>query len=520
MRILEKYLMKTITIKWIVYFSFFIFNCSFISAQVTKDGYTKFSYPNGKISSEGTIRQGKPDGYWKNYYEDGKMKSEGNRKDFELDSTWKFYNFKGLMYLSYTYVQGKKTGYKTVYTPNPKDSSQGILISRENFIRDTLQGISYYYKDDKLHQVITYKDGLAEGKSFEFSPDSLITTITTYKGGFVKKVEKINRYNAQGRKEGLWQTFYASGNVKWEGSYEDGKREGYFKTYTDAGSLVTIDKYINDVLQNNAPELAKLEVKTQYFANGQVQESGPYKNGLPYGAHRIYNDSGVEQKAQIYDSGKVVAEGILDESSLQQGYWKEYHENGTLKSEGKYVYGVKVGEWKFYYMNGKKFEIGKYDQKGRPIGHWIWYYDDGKVLRESDFHEGLQDGDFVEYSDSGSVITQGQYLDGLKEGKWVYKNGNYKEVGKYTDDLQDSVWREYYVNTGKLRFIGAYNQGRPDGKHVWYYPSGRKELEGEYSMGLMEDKWKYYEELDGTIFLTITYKDDVELRYDQVKVEP
>ena len=59
-------------------------------AQQTKDGYNKLYYPNGKISSEGTIRNGKPDGYWKNYYENGKLKSEGNRKDFKLDSFGNF----------------------------------------------------------------------------------------------------------------------------------------------------------------------------------------------------------------------------------------------------------------------------------------------------------------------------------------------------------------------------------------------------------------------------------------------
>ena len=38
-------------------------------AQETKDGYNKLLYPNGKVSSEGIIKDGKPDGYWKNYYE-------------------------------------------------------------------------------------------------------------------------------------------------------------------------------------------------------------------------------------------------------------------------------------------------------------------------------------------------------------------------------------------------------------------------------------------------------------------
>jgi antitoxin component YwqK of YwqJK toxin-antitoxin module len=488
-------------------------------AQVTKDGYTQFKYANGKVSSEGMIKQGKPDGYWKSYYENGKIKSEGNRKNFVLDSTWKFYNDKGLVYLIYNYRNSKKYGEKLTYTPLVKDSSKGLLASRENFVNDTIQGMAYYYKEGKLSETKFFKDGLAEGKSFQFSPDSLVTCIITYKGGYVKSVLKINQVNSQGHKEGLWETFYPDGTVSWDGTYVDGKRDGYFKTYTENGSLKTIEKYINDVLQLNAPELAKLEVKTEYFPDGKVKSSGPLKDGQPFGTHRIYDDSGKEVKADIYDSGRIVAEGVLDESDVQQGEWKEFHPNGQISAEGTYYNGVRVGAWKFFYINGAKFEEGKYDNKGRPIGKWMWYYDDGKVLRESSFHNGLQDGEFTEYADDGHVITKGAYLDGLKEGLWNYQNGNYRDIGKYTDDQRDSLWKEYYIDNNRIRFEGAYNLGREDGKHNWYYPSGRKQLEGLYSMGLKEDKWKYYTD-DNTLFLTITYRDDVELRYETTKLEP
>ena len=55
-------------------------------AQLPKDGPVKYYYPNGNVSSEGTLRNGKPDGYWKSYSESGRIKSEGNRVDFKLDS--------------------------------------------------------------------------------------------------------------------------------------------------------------------------------------------------------------------------------------------------------------------------------------------------------------------------------------------------------------------------------------------------------------------------------------------------
>ena len=59
------------------------------------NGIVKYYYDNGKISSEGLMKDAKPDGYWKNYYKNGKIKIEGNRKNYLLDSLWKFYNEQG-----------------------------------------------------------------------------------------------------------------------------------------------------------------------------------------------------------------------------------------------------------------------------------------------------------------------------------------------------------------------------------------------------------------------------------------
>jgi antitoxin component YwqK of YwqJK toxin-antitoxin module len=95
----------------------FLFLYSFVYAQDTiqKDALYKFYYPNGKISSEGKLKDGKPDGYWKSYNENGTIKSEGNRKVFELDSLWKFYNQDGKLLIEIFYRSGKKNGLKTTY---------------------------------------------------------------------------------------------------------------------------------------------------------------------------------------------------------------------------------------------------------------------------------------------------------------------------------------------------------------------------------------------------------------------
>jgi antitoxin component YwqK of YwqJK toxin-antitoxin module len=81
---------------FILLFFVFIGLISFTQEKGTlKDGYQVFKYPNGTISSEGLIKNGKPEGYWKSFYVTGVKKSEGRRTNYLLDSIWVFYDQSG-----------------------------------------------------------------------------------------------------------------------------------------------------------------------------------------------------------------------------------------------------------------------------------------------------------------------------------------------------------------------------------------------------------------------------------------
>jgi len=97
---------------------------------VVQNGYQVFYHPNGKIASEGTMRDGKPDGYWKTYNDLGILISEGNRKNFKLDSVWNFYTDEGKLKLSITYKNGIKYGLRTTYLDN-----QILVDSFENNVK-------------------------------------------------------------------------------------------------------------------------------------------------------------------------------------------------------------------------------------------------------------------------------------------------------------------------------------------------------------------------------------------------
>ncbi len=502
-------------------FSILLFCLCFFSSlysqqdEPVQNGYTKFLYDNGTISSEGTMKDGKPDGYWKTYFDNGKIKSEGNRKAFQLDSVWKFYNDQGTLVLEYYYKNGKKNGARKNY-----DAKEKYLVSEENYINDVKQQNTYlYYKNGKTKQLIPFKDGREEGQGYEYDTIGTIITLIDYKAGFIKRQEKINRRDKDGLKQNVWKEFYTNGNLKNECTWLNGMQDGYLKEYSLNGNLQNTTKYVDGKLITDAPELAKLDTKIEYYEGGIVKSSGTYKNGSPEGAYREFSMDGKVTAAKIYKEGFLIGEGIYDEYNKEQGPWKEYHPNGQLKGQGEYKDGKRIGEWVFYYPNGKLEQKGKYDKKGLAQNEWKWYYDTGKLLREEIYLNDVLDGPTTEYDEEGKVITKGQYVDGMKEDEWEYELGDYKETGKYKADRRDGVWKHFYTPSGKIRFEGNFVDGNQDGKHVYYYQNGKISEQGKYIVGRKEGNWEYFDEA-GVKLLTILYQDDVELKFDGVKVKP
>ena len=330
----------------LIHFSIFIFQFSFSQDTATiRNGYQKFYYKSGVISSEGIMKNGQPDGYWKSYYENGKLKSEGNRKNFELDSLWIFYNEKEQRILDVSYRDGKKNGIKTTYLEKE--------MIREMFKNDVKDGTtSYYYPDGKLKMEIPFVNGLEQGLAREYSTDGNIITLIEYKRGFVIDRLKINQRDHNNLKQGRWYIFYGNGNIHVEGNYQDDLKEGYFKEYAENGDLISVDKYVKDVKQAEAQEIRKLDIKNEYYPDGKIKSSGTYRNRTPEGIYREYNTMGQIIRSLVYDMGTIIGEGIVKEDGNRDGHWKDLYPDGRIKAEGDYKDGKQVGEWKFYYPGG------------------------------------------------------------------------------------------------------------------------------------------------------------------------
>jgi antitoxin component YwqK of YwqJK toxin-antitoxin module len=453
---------------------------------------------------------GQPDGWWKSYNPQGILVSEGNRKNFQLDSIWTFYHDNGEKTLEIHYRQGKKDGVRVQYL------DQEFII--DQWQMDTIIGnVNVYYADSLIKKSTPYTDGFPHGMEKEYNRKGLVTAITSFYRGVMTRREFINRTDRFGYKQGNWKFFWANGNLKLEGYYQNDKRNGFFKYYDLNGQFEKVEKFENDRLVLDAPEVKILDKKTTYHNNGIVAISATFYKGTPEGIRREYDTTGKIIKGYVFRNGILIFEGVTDENGLRQGLWKEFYETGELRSEGHYLNSNPTGKWK-YYLTDKTVEItGQYDKKGQKTGYWVWYYPDGSPLLEENWEAGKLEGDYVEYDEKGGIIAKGQYVYGEKDGDWSFKHNLITEKGNYYEGNQQGIWKSWYEN-GNLYSEIEYDQDIPNGKYTTYWENGNMKLTGKYVTGVREGLWHRYNE-NGDLLVSDFYKNGVEIKWNDYSIK-
>ncbi|MCX6258214.1 MAG: hypothetical protein NTW49_10025 [Bacteroidia bacterium] len=466
------------------------------------------------------MKKGKPDGYWKSYYENGQLKSEGNRKNYLLDSIWIFYNDKGDTTEKINYLYGVKNGYSYGYECKQKAGIRRCnVIYKELYVNDLRQSHSYYYYDNgKLHMEVMFRDNKKHGSAWEYDENGMLITLLEYRNDYVVSMEKINRKDERGFKQGSWKDFYPNGKIKIEANYLNDNLHGQYKAYDEKGKIIKNARYENGVLaEDNVHDIDKAVVKKKYYPSGKTKTSGSYRDTIPVGIHREYDENGKVTTAKVYDDfGILTGNGIVDNQGNYIGQWREYYPEGEIKAEGSFTNSKKTGEWVYYFKSGKTEQKGRYE-KGKLEGTWRWYYENDSLKRVEEFYNGKEEGPFVEYDESGKIIAKGNYLDGEKDGPWYYNLGDHIQKGEYKDGLKEGIWKFYFPD-GKLKFEGNFIQGNEDGKHHWYYDNGIIQEDQFWVMGSREKTWKSNDEF-GNLIIAITYKNNKEIKINGLPLE-
>lgn len=197
--------------------------------------------------------------------------------------------------------------------------------------------------------------------------------------------EKINQFNENGQREGVWKKYYNNKRIRYQGQFENGREVGVFKFYDTSNS-----KY---------PEVVKtFDLKSNIA------------------------------KVKFYtEKGLLKSEGEL-RGKIRIGKWKYYHIDGkTILSEENYEDGILNGESKTYYKTGKLTEHLFY-KNGKLNGNIKRYADNGNLLDDLNYIDGKLYGAAKYYNTKGKLIYWGDYENDMKIGKWEYvETGNAKD---------------------------------------------------------------------------------------------
>jgi uncharacterized protein len=515
----ELFLKKNLLIVWLVNLSLvFLFSLLtiFAEAQPTPagtnpNGYNVFYYDNGLISSEGKMQNGFPVGLWKNYYENGALKSEGKRNEKGTDSTWIFYRPDGSLEKMVDYHSGVKEGKELIF------GKVDNLLEEYNYQTNKKEGkAKFYYESGELYRELEYINGKEEGKGYEFAKDGRTITVLSYKDGFLRSIERVNRQDDLGKRTGVWWDLHDNGRIRMEGNWTEGERNGLFKVFDRKGEFERFERYTNGELLSDDDITFLPDIRKEFHESGELSAIGTYRDGSKQGVFREYDKEGTIISSALYENNIKVGEGLVDARGLYQGDWLLFHPTGELRAKGSYVDGKKEGKWEYFYKTGKTEQIGNY-RNDLPDGPWKWYYEKGASWREETFRRGKEDGTVTEWDETGKVILQGEYEDGNRVGPWLIAVGEYVERGNYADGEKHGKWEGDYA-TGKPAFVGEFKNGIPVGKHRYFFDNGQLLTEGKHRGGERHGDWKHFTE-EGVLYYTLTYKDGEVFKIDGLRTE-
>lgn len=475
--------------------------------------WTVYTFPNGNKASEGCLINKKPEGYWTNYHPSGVIKSKGDRVDYKLTGEWIFFDTAGIKIQSIEYASGKKQGWEKTYA-----AEGGNQIILETHFKDNLKsGWSYEYDTGgRLIKSIPYSGNVTNGLGKEYAEDGRVIAVLEFIKGYLRSIQKVNRKDEQGNKDGVWKKWNNKGFLLEEEKWSNGVKNGIFKYYKNSGELDYLEKYEWGELVKDAVETAPVDVRKSYHSNGEIATTGTYTNGIRVGIFREFDSQGIQLAGSVYSNGEIIATGITTLNGQKKGIWKHYYPGGALHFEGVYENGLKEGKWKYYAETKELIQEGTY-LSGMFHAQWKWYYLDGTIHREEYYRKGKEDGLFQEWDNQGKQILRGEYESGKKMGEWIQDVNDQKQLGNYIDGEKTGVWTHTHPN-GTAQFKGEYVFGEPEGKHTYRSNEGYIQKIQRYSGGEKTGKWLFYGP-GQTLQQTLEYKEDKLFRIDGQKVK-
>jgi antitoxin component YwqK of YwqJK toxin-antitoxin module/Flp pilus assembly protein TadD len=382
-----------------------------------QDGYYAEYYLNGKKSEEGWHTLGKQQGFERSYYSNGQLQSESFYVNGLINGPLKSYHQNGELYMVKHFYEGNL--FKT----------ESIFNNKVNFVSTNTEVIA---RDERQYPngTLAYRIQTA-GKMFND------TTFYFYGNGQIStKGHYVNGY-----KQGLWLSYYPSGQLKKSTQYDLGDIIEEQKFYHRNGKLESVyNHFYGEVHGPNE----------DYYSNGELKEKATYYLGQYHSKRLFYTRDGKLNHVRIYDHGIIVGyiakpnaqgEGTVTPIKNGTGNIKSYYTNGKLARSFQLKNGDFTGDYFIYYDNGQ-VALKETFVDDAAEGVYKTFYPNGNPLSTSNYEKGVLVGSKVIYHSNGKKKFEGSYLSGSLQGNVFYygENGTATESYNYLGgELYDTL---------------------------------------------------------------------------------
>ncbi len=313
-----------------------------------------------------------------------------------------------------------------------------------------------------------------------------------------------------------------------EANFQDGKPRIILKTYTDRpdGMLAELRSY----WENGQPAMycvyyldesgRRCMKQTDYHLNGKkrfvqsfafvrLSEINQYeiKNHPP---HTVDDEGYTSLQVQFGDEENYSNEGVLisrfhhklilsefSRDSSKDGPFTEFHENGKVKTKGRYKDGNPDGAWVGYnYLGMKNVELTYKDNIIQ--GFYRTWFDNGQLQTEH-FYDVASNHPFQpakkEWTEKGKpllLLTLDKNGDGHIQ-KWNENGILLYETDIQNNNYKNAIEKEWYTD-GKLKSL-LNHLPNADTTYVAYFPNGQMsilhyvELSNEFIPKSVQKEW-------------------------------
>ena len=274
---------------------------------------------------------------------------------------------------------------------------------------------------------------------------------------------------------GKYTEYYKNGQMKVQGSYKEGKRDGEFKAFLkngkSAGSVFYKDgKIIKSTLVKAMKDNASFSPVTDIYyklEDSHTLRKVDYENGL-LRIYFIYNKDGIPdgESVEYYEEGNIKSI-IPFRNNMVEGLTITYYENGNIDEEVNY---------KNDKMNG---EAKSYDENGKLNGRTIFKDDiklEEEVHKENEILKNtFKNGEVVKQDicSPNGTLKERRVLNGNEmEYSTFYENGNVKQKILTKDKV--IIKEQLYARNGNIMLNSFFSMdGKPIKEVFEYYPDGK-----------------------------------------------